>query len=438
MKKKVAKKAPVKAAPAVPAKAAVKKKVPPKPAAPVAAAPKKKTAPTKAAPAKAATRPQRRGDDDEYRVRSTREQAKEQAAGFESNLVRFPDDVERFDPNQKGAYVIDILGYKTKNNPRAEPGELFGNREYKAHYNLGPGSDRSAICPSTFGKPCPVCEYQQQLLRQGVSKKSEEYKALYPKRRQLFVLLDHNDKANKQPKIWDVATWNFGELLADRVNDNAEEDWDMYHHPKIGYRMRVSIKRTSMPGRDGQPVVFSKASAIDFKKRDKPIPKEIMQAVPCLDDLLVETDYETLAKLFYGEDHAPDNTEETDELDEWAGEQTEDETEDETESEEETETEDETESDEMEVPLESEIMAMGRADLIALNEAWELALDPDDYKKATKKFARAVADGIAAYVAEVEGTGEAETEDDELEEEEETDEDETESEEETEDDSDWE
>jgi hypothetical protein len=294
---------------------------------------------------------------DEMR-QAARRRAEAADRGFTPTSIKFPNDLKLFQVKSEGIQLFDIVPYTAgAGNPNAEKGSLYFERTYYVHRGVGVNSN-SYICPAkVYGKKCPICSHIVKLEREGADKQTID--ALRPKNRQLFLVYDR-----KEPeaglKLLDSSYHLFGKLLDDRVlePDAEEEGWAYYWFPnEEGKTLRVNFKQETFGGR-----AFFKASSIDFKPRKEALPDEILEHGYCLDDMLIQVDYEELKKKFYEEEDdeeddepkttttttkvkskpapkkaAPVKDEEEDEDDDW---------DDEDEDEEEVETEEEDEEDE--------------------------------------------------------------------------------------------
>ena len=108
--------------------------------------------------------------------------------------LKLEGDVNVFKPEGGTEVVFDILPYKVtdpdhldnkKYEEDAIVGEYWWKRPLKVHKNVGP-EDLSVVCPTTFGKKCPICEYGSRRRKEGAE--WEELKEIFPKDRSLFLI----------------------------------------------------------------------------------------------------------------------------------------------------------------------------------------------------------------------------------------------------------
>ena len=246
-----------------------------------------------------------RREDGDTRV-SARRAAETHQSGFESKSIRLPDGVEWFKVDKQEIRTIDVLPYRVgKGNPRASEGMIYFERTYFTHRNIGPGED-SVICPNrTWEKRCPICEDMARM-RRDPEMDPEVPKALKPKERQLFNVIDLN-APDKGIQIWDVSFYLFGEALYEAIknSDDEEDGYAFFSDLKVGLKLKIGFKEKHFAGN-----TFYEAARIDFKPRAKPYSKEILEQTYCLDDLLIEIPYDKLRALYLQEDGKGSNDEE--------------------------------------------------------------------------------------------------------------------------------
>ena len=97
--------------------------------------------------------------------------------------------------------------------------------------------------------------------------------------------------------MWDMSYYLFGEKLDDEMEATPDGHPDLdFFDPEEGSTLRVMFKEESFDGND-----FFKASSIKFTLRGEALPEEVMELEP-LDDLIIETPYDKLKKIFDMED----------------------------------------------------------------------------------------------------------------------------------------
>jgi hypothetical protein len=215
---------------------------------------------------------------------------------YERTCIKPPDGMSFFQPKKPGVYRIDIMPYVVgKGNPHAEEGNLHYERTYWTYAFIGPTNATYVAPGMTFKKKDPIAEYTAKLQQQpGYDK--ELVKKLRPKERQLFIIKDYDD-AEKGYQLWDISYHLFGKHLNEKIKSCDKEDaerYDMFFHPLKGLLVRVAAKEETLPGR-----TYLEFSDIEFKKRPEQYSSDVVDEMPCLDDLLIEKSYKELKDIFF-------------------------------------------------------------------------------------------------------------------------------------------
>lgn len=218
-----------------------------------------------------------------------------------NRALKLPENVSQFKFGAPGVYLLDVVPYTTgKNNPKADAGYLAPSRHYLAHGNVGPG-DLFVCCPKTFGEDerCPICEHGRELLRNGDRDGAKEFRN---KQRLLMGVLNRKE-TDKGVQILDSSHFKgMGEAIAETLDSDTEGALDDFWDPEEGMTMKVSVKEEPTPfGKFNQP------KRVDFIPRKKPLSEDVLDAMPCLDELLVKMSYAELKKLFEGKGSGEDD-----------------------------------------------------------------------------------------------------------------------------------
>ncbi len=239
-------------------------------------------------------------------------QARAEKSKGGGTTLRLPDgygDVKFFKVN-KPKVMLDIIPYvvSDKRHPDAdagaEVGTLWPSRRYYVHRGVG-AEENSYICPlKTFGKPCPICEYASARARQGGDR--EELKALRPKARDLYNVIDLDDP-DKKIQLFDMSGFLFGDTLTKELID-ASDDEQCFAELKGGYSLKLRFEKKSFNRNE-----FWAVDRIDFVERKKDYKESIIEETVPLDDILVEPDYKTLEKIFLMTEGGADEDEEEEE-----------------------------------------------------------------------------------------------------------------------------
>lgn len=235
------------------------------------------------------------------RVVSAKKWAEEHEVGGGRSSIHLPEGASFFGFKEAGTKRIDIIPYTVgKGNPDAEEGELFFMRTYFTHRGIGPNEETFVCLAKTFKKDCPICQHRAKLVKEGGNE--DEIKSLTPKERQLWNVFDHND-SEKGVQVWDQSYHLFGKHLKNKI-DNADEDdgYELFADPEQGMTLKVSAVQEKAGA-----YKFLDCSDIEFKARKEPLDDELLEQAHCLDDLLKETSYDELKKIFLGTEDGDDD-----------------------------------------------------------------------------------------------------------------------------------
>jgi hypothetical protein len=253
-------------------------------------------------------------DEKKRRYGSARERADKKSVSERGPYLKIPPGTKMFQPKE-GTMLIDILPYKTgKGNPCIEdgkPGFVYFERTYYVHRGIG-ANNEMWLCPrKTSKKRCPVCEARERLVRKGKDSDEDLIRDLAPKERQLFNVRDLK-APDKGIQLWDISFHLFGKALDARIRSADEEDeeaWNLFYTGEGNKYLKVTFEEDTYGGRS-----FPKTSTIDFRDRKEAIDEdEILEETHCLDELLVESDYDKMKKAFLQTTEEDDEEEDEDE-----------------------------------------------------------------------------------------------------------------------------
>lgn len=222
-----------------------------------------------------------------------------------SFCLQIPADTPIFKP-KKGPYNLDFLPYEVKvdNHPEVSKGDLWYQRTYFVHFNVGDGNE-AAICLRTVKKPCPICEHVKELYNSDAQEDNDLAKELKAKERELYNIIDLDDQ-DKGVQLFDMSYHLFGKALDEEINEGEEELAD-FAELEGGKTLVCSFRKKKLGTNE-----FFEVRKIDFEDRDD-YDDDILEEVYDLDSLLNIKDYETLQKELYGvidEDDDKDEEEE--------------------------------------------------------------------------------------------------------------------------------
>ncbi len=207
-----------------------------------------------------------------------------------SSVISLPDGASFIDI-KKGTRYFDIIPYEVKatNNPTVDPGEIWYERTYFRHGNIGT-ENKSVICPlKTIKSPCPICEHRALLLKNYEDNK-EQIRMIRPSERQLFNIIDIKSD-NKDIKILDMSHFCFGDVLETELLE--EEESGCFPDLIGGLTLRVRFQEDTFDRNK-----FRKADRIDFLERED-YKDEIIDETVDLDSILNILTYKQIETLFF-------------------------------------------------------------------------------------------------------------------------------------------
>ena len=208
----------------------------------------------------------------------------------------------------EGKNRINIIPYviKTKNHPLVKKGEFsVGDSDYVMdffiHKSVGP-TESSVLClKSTFGKPCPVCELQAKLRKEG---KEDEAKALKPSRRVAYNIEDTKEPGKL--KVFETSHYLFEKELIDEARDDEENGFVDFADPEEGKEVKFRASKTSQGGYE-----FLEFKSFGFEDRDEKISSKLLKQAISFDEILTIPTYEEVEKILYGAEDSEDDDEDS-------------------------------------------------------------------------------------------------------------------------------
>ena len=237
---------------------------------------------------------------DRMRERSTtREQAGRGGVKF-----KFPEgaEIKFFKIDKACTKKLDFIPYEVtaKNHPAGvEVGDLWYQRTIWTHNGIGP-EEKAYLCLKTVGKKCPICDYAAQLQKDPKSD-DELIKSLKAKERELFQVIDHDDK-DEAIQLWEYSYHLFGKLLEEEIrNAEPSEDYKAgFADLEGGSTLKIRFEKKTMGKNE-----FYEVKRIDFMERDD-LPESVLDDVLDLDEILNVLPYEKLEGIFLDTEPEPE------------------------------------------------------------------------------------------------------------------------------------
>ena len=220
--------------------------------------------------------------------------------------LNLPKDIKLLSPDEETRKMnLDFLPYVVthKKHPDqvdgAEAGELWFRSPFKVHRDVGVNGD-TIVCPTSIGKPCPICEYMAKLRKEG--RDWDEIKVYRASPRALYAVMPLSlRKHDEDIYILDISDFLFFNELQDHLELNEEDE--VFPDIEEGKTARLRLKWKSFGNNKFYELVI-----LGFEDRD-PYEESIIDDIPQLDDVLNILSYNELENKFLEmEDEISDET----------------------------------------------------------------------------------------------------------------------------------
>jgi hypothetical protein len=233
--------------------------------------------------------------------------SRKRGSGYGYLLI--PNGVDVFSPEMDSKVDMDIMPYTVtdKNHPDkdveneiAVPGSLWYKRPFKTHRSVGANND-TFLCPTTFGKKCPICEYRDKLRKDGGDE--DEIKQTRASDRNLYAIIIKNNKKVDDTKVHflDISDYLFQEKFEEQLSD--DEKFEVFPDHQEGFSVRVRFAEDSFGANK-----FANPSRFDFVDRKEQYDDDILEQIPNLDECFKVLGYDELKAKFF--ETEPDDDEE--------------------------------------------------------------------------------------------------------------------------------
>jgi len=228
--------------------------------------------------------------------------------------LKLPENVTVFKPEGSTEIVFDVLPYRVtdpnhmdnkKYKEDAVEGELWWKKPIRVHRDVGPDGV-SVICPTTVGKPCPICEDGARKRKAGVE--WDELKEIFPKNRTLFLInpVDFGDcevdYEEGELHLMDQSDYLFLNFLEEELKRDIDNEGFPDHEDGLSLQVYWRGKKL---GKNK----YSEASKIDFVERDEQYDDEYVDDLPSLDDMIKILPYKEIEALYLGMEGMDDDDE---------------------------------------------------------------------------------------------------------------------------------
>lgn len=202
----------------------------------------------------------------------------------------------------EGDHDLDIIPYLAgPNDPDRQEGQWTYVLEVYEHRDVGGIEGQAYICMmKTYGKPCPICEHRQQLIKEGAD--DELIKELRPSRypRSIYNVLvyDTPKEEEKGVQVWHTSHYLM-EMHLIKLAESTRRDIEAGHppykyfaDPEEGYSVRFN--------RTGQGY-NTRYLAHQLVPRNYSVPQETLNMAHQLDTLIYIPSYDEVYQAYWGE-----------------------------------------------------------------------------------------------------------------------------------------
>lgn len=203
-----------------------------------------------------------------------------------------------------GTNKFNIIPFKaTANHPLVKSGVFKkGNDDYglilNVHKFIGVNKD-TFVCPTTYGKACPICEASRAAYDSGDKKTGDALRA----RIMVYYNIVNPLEDDKGVQIFEFNNHEFEKVLKqsdESARKSVDEDdigYIHFAHPSVEGGRYIVIEATEEATPFGKP--RAKPSSVYFKKRREPTDEYLDQIIQ-LDDCVKVLSYDELENVLTG------------------------------------------------------------------------------------------------------------------------------------------
>jgi len=233
---------------------------------------------------------------------SAREDAERRGSGANYGYIKIPKDVKMFTPENECVVTLDIIPYEITDPDhmsKKDTGTIWYRKPFKVHRYIGAQKD-TYVCPTTFGKPCPICDYREELREDDAEKNKKTIDRLKPSLRNLYIvkIRDYEGSKAKFDKkifhLFDFSDYLFQEVFESQLK--KKDEFDNFFHPEEGTSLEITFDEDTF-----EKNKYPKVTRVDFVKRKKQYDDSIIDEAPNLDEVLTVLDYDDLEAKLHGD-----------------------------------------------------------------------------------------------------------------------------------------
>lgn len=190
-----------------------------------------------------------------------------------------------------GDHLVNIIPYIAGENcPNQTEGHATHVLDIWVHQRVGPSSTSHICLAKNFKKPCPLCDLQREMRKDG-GFSEDDIKALQPKRRTLYnvVVLDTVTDENKGIQVWEVSFHFMEKHLAQLAKNPKTGGFIPFQDPDTGKSISWTIE-----GKGGYNKEYVGHRFVD---RDSEVTDEQLEEAHTLDEIVHIPTFKELQKV---------------------------------------------------------------------------------------------------------------------------------------------
>jgi hypothetical protein len=193
-----------------------------------------------------------------------------------------------------GDHVIDIIPWLAGDGlpGKLEKGKGTYFLDLWSHQHIGVNECSYLCLARNFNKPCPICEDVAEMKKKAGY--DEKYvKSITAKRRVVYAIMvyDSNKETEAGPFVWEASHWLTEKNIAAIARNRRTGGYVAFANPDTGKSIEFTKEGTGEN---------TKYTGFKFTDRDYTISEETLEAVPPLDEYLIEMEYDELLDIYKG------------------------------------------------------------------------------------------------------------------------------------------
>ena len=210
--------------------------------------------------------------------------------GESSDYFKKGVKIQKWSPKD-GDHIVNIIPFIAGENcPNQTEGYATHVLDIWVHQRVGPSSTSHICLAKNFKKPCPLCDLQREMRKDG-GFSEDDIKALQPKRRTIYnvVVLDSVEEERKGVQLWEVSFHFMEKHLAQLAKNPKGGGFIPFQDPDTGKSIVWTIE-----GKGGYNKEYVGHRFVD---RDSEVSDEQLEEAKTLDEIIHIPDFKELMKV---------------------------------------------------------------------------------------------------------------------------------------------